>query len=395
MDILRYLVRDPRRPAIAIFFGIHGAIVGTFFSRIAELRVAMGLSEAALGIALVGVPTGVLAGSLLISGVIERHGTRRILLTMLPLFAAGLVLAALAIGTATLFASLLLLGFGLTNCNIAMNVEADRIEAATGRRLINRCHGSWGVGFLLASLAGTGAVAAGVPPLFHFVLVAAASIASGLAIAGPMQASPPRPHSAGVRRVKRLALPTVGVLLVIGFAVSGIVLESSARSWSVIYLRDGFIVAAWVSTLALPAFVLTQTLGRFLADGLIDRHGPVRVAMATSVISAVGLLLAVAAQSVLLALAGFALLGLGISTAQPQAMSAAARLGDRPSSENVAAFATVVTAVSFVAPPLFGFVASRYGVRVSFAMLLPLPLIALGFARFLEQRPAPQPSASG
>ncbi len=380
---------DRRRLAIALIFAIHGATVGSFFARIAELRIAMGLSEAALGIALVGVPVGVLAGSLFISGAIERHGTRAILLSMLPFFALGLPLAALAVGTATLFAMLLVVGFGLTNANIAMNVEADRVEAATGRRLINRCHGSWGVGFLLASLAGTGAVAAGVSPLTHFILVAALLSALALAIVGPMPMSPPRAHGGGARLVKRLTLPTVGVILVMGFALSGIVLEGSARSWSVIYLRDDFAVAGWVATLTLPAFVVTQTIGRFLADPLIDRHGPVRVAMAMSAISALGVGLAVATAWVPLALAGFALIGLGISTVQPQAMSAVARLGDRPSSENVASFMTLLTAISFVAPPLFGLVASRYSVRVSFAMLLPLPLIALAFARFLEPRPAP------
>ena len=207
-----------------------------------------------------------------------------------------------------------------------------------------------------------------------------------------MRASPPRAHSAGVRPVKRLVLPTVNVILVMGFAFSGLVVEGSARSWSVIYLRNDFTSAAWVSTLALPAFVIMQTMGRFLADPLIERHGPARVAMALCLVSALGLALAVTAESIPLALAGFALIGLGISTVQPQALSAVARRGDRPSSENVASFSTLVTAIGFIAPPLFGLVASHYGVRTSFAMLIPLPLIALGFARFLEPHRVPEPT---
>ena len=377
-------IGDRRRLTIMLVFAAHGATVGTFFSRIAELRVAMGLSEAALGLALVGIPAGVLAGSLIISSVIERYGTRRTLLPALPFFAGGLVIAGLAVGMASLFAALFLFGLGLTFANIAANVEADRVEAATGRRLLNRGHGSWGVGFLTATLVGTGAVAAGVAPLVHFALVFAAIAAASAAVVGPMAASPPRGHSGVVRRARRLALPTTGVLLVMGFALSGFLLESSSRSWSVIYLRDDFAVAGWVATLTLPAFVITQTIGRFLADPLIDRYGPARVARALTVVSALGLGLAVAVASVPLALAGFALVGLGISTVQPQAMSAVARRGDRPSSENVAAFATLQTLVSFVAPPLFGLVASHFGVRTSFAMLLVLPVVALPFARFLE-----------
>ena len=311
----------------------------------------------------------------------------------MPFFAGGLVLAALATGTASLFVALFLFGFGLTNANIPTNVEADRVEAVTGRRLINRGHGSWGVGFLLATLLGTGAVAASIAPLVHFTILFAAVAAVTVAVIGPMEASPPRAHVGGARVVRRLTLPTMGVLMVMGFALSGFLLETSARSWSVIYLSGSFAVAGWVSTLTLPAFVVTQTLGRFIADPLIDRHGPARVAITLTVVSALGLALAVAGSSVPLVLAGFALIGLGISTVQPQALSAAARLGDRPASENVAAFSTLQTLVSFLAPPIFGLVASRYGVRASFAMLLPLPLVALFFARFLEPAKTQDPAS--
>ena len=110
---------------------------------------------------------------------------------MLPVFAGVLVLTALALGTVTLFAALVLFGFSLTNANIAMNVEADRVEAATGRRLINRCHGSWGVGFLLASLVGTGMVAAGLSPLTHFIVVFA--LVTALAFTSSLRCGRRRP----------------------------------------------------------------------------------------------------------------------------------------------------------------------------------------------------------
>ena len=379
-----------KRVAIALIFAIHGATVGSLFSRIAELRLALAMNEAELGFALVGIPAGVLTGSLLVSRVIEYQGTRRTLLLALPFFALGPVLASLAVGTATLFAALFLFGLGLTTCNITMNVEADRVEAATGRRLINRCHGTWGLGFLLASLVGTGAVAAGIAPQVHFVVMFVLLTASTVAIAGPMVESPPRAHIGGPP--KRLALPTLGVLLVMGFACSGIVLEGSTRNWSVIYLRDDFTAAAWVATLALPAIVIAQTAGRFMADPLIDKYGPVRVAMALTAVSFAGLSLVVAAWSVTAALIGFALIGLGISTTHPQALSAVARIGDRPSSQNVASFSTLQTALGFLAPPIFGLIAARYGIRVSFAVFLPMPLVALAFARFLEPQPVAKPA---
>ena len=377
--------RDPRRLAILLVFGLHGIIVGTLFSRIPEIQAGLGLGEADLGLALIGVPAGVFTGSLLISRLIETSGTRRLLLFAFPMFAGSVVLAGLAFDTATLFLCLALFGLCLTSCNVAMNVEADRVEAATGTRVMNRCHGTWGIGFLAATLVGTGAVAAGVPPLAHFVAVFAVVVAADAILVAPMAASPPRAH-AGLTRMPRLALPTVGVLLIIGFACSGIVLEGSTRNWAIIYLRDDFHTEAWIATLALPAIIVAQIAGRFLADGLIDRFGPVRVAIALSAVSLAGVVVIVSVGSVLVALLGFALIGLGISTVHPQALSAAARRGDRPASLNVAAFSTIQTAIGFLSPPIFGFVAARYGIRTSFAIMLPLPFVAIAFARFLAPR---------
>ena len=68
-------------------FAIHAGIVGSLFSRIAEIQLSLNLQEAQLGIALVGVPLGVFVGSPFVSRLVERMGTRKTLLTALPVFA--------------------------------------------------------------------------------------------------------------------------------------------------------------------------------------------------------------------------------------------------------------------------------------------------------------------
>jgi fucose permease len=377
--------REPRGITVILVFAIHGVLVGTLFSRIAELQAAIGIGDAGLGLALTGLPAGVFVGSLLVSRLIERQGTRAVLLLGFPAFALALVLTSLAFSAAALFAAIFLFGLALTNCNISMNVEADRVEAATRGRVINRCHGTWGIGFLAATLGGTGAVAAGIPPIVHFVIALLVVLGATMALVGPMEPSPPRAHRGQTTR-RRFALPTVGILLILGFAASGILLEGTTRSWSIIYLRGDYAAPAWVTTLSLPAITISLITGRFLADRLIDRFGPVRVAMVLAVVAFAGLSTVVLATSITVALLGFLLIGLGISTVYPQTFSAAAQLGDRPSSENVAALATLQTVIGFATPPLFGFIASRYGIRTSFAMILPLPVLALYFARYLKPR---------
>ncbi|MGF1625198.1 MAG: MFS transporter [Alphaproteobacteria bacterium] len=369
-----------RRLSIVLVFAIHGLIQGGLFARLAEIQQRARLSESELGISIVGLPAGVFLGSLLVSPLIESRGTRPMLLAGLPLYALGPVLAALSFEIVGLFAALFLFGLGLTVANIAMNVEADRVEAATATRLINRCHGTWSLGFLTASVIGAGAVAMGLSPIAHLAGMLVLLAAATLGVVGPLQASAPR-ASGRAGGSRRFALPTVPVFLILGFALSGMLLEGSSRNWSVIFVRDVFAAADWVAALALPAFIAAQTVGRFLADRWVDRDGPVRVAVILAAVSFLGLVAVASALSVAVTLLGFALIGFGISTVYPQAFSAAARLGDRPASENVAALSTVQTLIGFAFPPLFGLIATDHGIQVSFAAILPLPLLAILLAR--------------
>jgi MFS family permease len=89
------------------------------------------------------------------------------------------------------------------------------------------------------------------------------------------------------------------------------------------------------------------------------------------------------------AFAGFALLGFGVASAFPQALSAAARLGDRPAAENVAALSLMNSIVLFLTPPLIGFAASQWGIRAAFALFLPFAALAILLAGNLAERRRP------
>jgi hypothetical protein len=80
-------------------------------------------------------------------------GTRRMI--MLSYCAMALAAAGMASSAhgSSMFVLLAVVGAMSSLSNIAINVEADRVEAATAARLMNRCHGGWSVAFLAASTA--------------------------------------------------------------------------------------------------------------------------------------------------------------------------------------------------------------------------------------------------
>ena len=362
---------------VALFF-IHALTIGAIHTRIPDVQLQIGLSAAQLGLVLMGQPLGALSMFLFSSRIIERFGPRLVILTLLPLAAISAALITVILNPVAMFALMALNGVSFSLTNIAINVEADRIEAASGGRIMNTCHGAWSIGFLLTSLLGAALRGFDVAPALHLWLLSPVVIGLMLLIVLPMPRTPPRPHAGDNKR--RLAWPTLATMGLVAFGLGAGLTEGAARGWSIIYLRDSFNVAAWIESLALPALLATMALGRLLADRFIDRFGPVRVARVLASVAIAGMVLLVASPNAGLALAGFGLVGIGICVLYPLMLSAAARLGDRPASQNVAATTLIFQLVNLGAPVLIGAMAQGFGIRMAFAMLLPLLVLTWAMA---------------
>lgn len=371
---------------IGLFF-LHAVAGGAIYARIPDIQTALGLTPSQLGLALMGQPVGALSMFLFSATIIERFDPRRIALVALPLLIISLGFAASAPHAWVLFAAMALYGATFSLVNVAMNVEADRVEAASGRRIMNRCHGIWSLGFLGASLLGTLARGLAISPTLHLWGLVPLILLGVAIVVYPMQPAPHRPHTGTAKR-SRFSIPTLATLGLVGFGLASGVLEGAVRTWSVIFMRDSFDAAAWVQTLTLPAMLSAMVVGRLLADRVIDRFGPVRVALTLTAIAMAGLALVVVSPGVLVALLGFAVIGIGNCVAFPLMVSAAARLGDRPASDNVAATTLIMQLSGLVSPPVLGWVAQTFGLRTTFAMLLPLLVLSLALAHKLSPRTA-------
>ncbi|MBN9308855.1 MAG: MFS transporter [Devosia sp.] len=370
---------------IILVFLIHAIAQGGMFARIPDFQSGLQLSEAELGLALLGQPAGAILCFMIASQVVERIGTRLVILTTIPLMALTLVLMALAPSLPLLWLGFAVFGGVFAISNIAVNVEADRVEAALGTRIMNTCHGVWSVGLLASSLVATAMRGAGIAPAMHFALVLVPVLAGIVLVALPMRSAPPRPH-AGTGKAPRIALPTGMTLLLVGYAFGSALLEGGLRNWSVIFMRDSFVAPEWVDTLTLPAFMAAQSTGRLLADRAVTRWGPVRLARGLGLTALAGLLLVIFSPNLVVALLGFFLIGAGVCVSFPLSTSAAARLGDRPASQNVAALTMSQQILLLGTPAVLGWIATAASIRVTFAVMLPPLLLAIYLARYLEPK---------
>lgn len=377
---------SPRSTIVTIFL-MHALANGGLFARIPDIQDRLGIDEGTLGLALLGQPLGAITMFLFGSRIIEAVGTRRVLMFGIPSMSLGVALLGVAPSAAALFAIFAVYGMVFAASNVSINVEADRVEAASGQRIMNTCHGVWSIGLLAASLLGTLARGLAVPVSIHLMAMLPVIVLGAVLVIVPMRESPPRAHS-GATRQRRVLLPSLMTFPIVAFAISGALLEGATRNWSVIYMGDSFAAPGWVDTLTLPALLIAQSLGRLAADGWITRLGPTIVARLLMAVAFAGLALVVVAPGLGFALAGFLMIGLGVCVSFPLATSAAARLGDRPSSENVAAFTLVTQSTLLGTPALLGYIAATWGIRVTFAVILPMVILSFLVAPVLGRRAA-------
>jgi MFS family permease len=362
--------RSGRVVALAAVFVANGLGIPSFLARLAERQADLGLSDAALGVTVLGTGAGALLASPVAGWAVHRHGSRPV--TTVAGIAAGatLPLAALAPSAPTLFAALAVAGAGDAAMDIAMNANGAAAEAEAGRSILHRLHASWSLGALLAAGVAAAAASADVPLGAHLAVVG--SIVAALAVVAhrhlvPTDAPPGRSEEHRHRRIPP-AIVVIGIAI-----VAGAVLEGTAFEWSAIQ-ADRLGLSTGTAPLGAAALSAGMFAGRLVGDRRTDRHGAVVVLRRGMLLSATGLALGSAIGEPLPFLAGIALAGFGLAPFFPLAFSAAVRAAG---GAGAAVVSLGARAGFLVEPVLVGAVAEATDLRVSFAIAA---VVAAGLA---------------
>jgi MFS family permease len=366
-------------------FAVYSFAMGNIFPRLPDIKEAMGIGEGALGLGLIGVPAGTLISLSFAAPLLERVGFGRALRALIPLIALLYAVAVHAPGPLALFVLLVPVGLMIGCAEIIINVEADRTEALIGRRIMNRAHSFWSIGFFGAGLFGAAVGQLGVSPQWHLALVVPMVLAGVAVVLGGYVPAPARDAENG-DAAPRFARPTGAIMVLVAVTLSAMLMEGASLDWSAIYMRSVFEAGPFLSGFAVAAFAFSQAAARFFADGFVERHSPSGVARAMLCTMAAGLVMVFFAPVPLAALLGFAMIAVGTSVIFPLAMSAAAQRTDRAAAVNVAALAQISFVAFLLGPPLLGYVAEHWGIRCTFGLGLPFVVLSLVTAGSLGSR---------
>jgi len=117
------------------------------------------------------------------------------------------------------------------------------------------------------------------------------------------------------------------------------------------------------------AFMLTMAAGRFFADKFAHRYGLKRTLQVSGTLTATGLLFAVVFPYIYTAIAGFLLVGVGVSSVVPMVFSAAGKSKTMQPGVALAAVSTIGFLGFLVGPPIIGFIAGLATLRASFILI--------------------------
>ena len=362
-------LRKARR-AIIFFFCSTGSVYGLLTARLPALREQLQAGEALVGMAMLCLGCGSLAGFAAMHALQRRWSTQAILRLGSACLLLSLPLCGLA-PTGTLFcAACGLLGACFALADVAMNTQGILLEQRLRHNCLSGLHACYSFGGLGGSLLGAVFAALGATPLVTFVTVTGCLLGGWFLCSSfllPDKADSPTAVKERPGRGVPLFIYLCGFLALSAYAVEG-----SCAEWSALLLHTVKGAPESVAALGFGAFSVTIALSRLLGDGLRRRWGDFTLLLRSTTAAVCGLAIVLLSPWPVLCLAGYALTGAGMAPIMPVLLSRAGSRDDISPQRATTAIATLGYAGLLVIPPGIGWLAQWYGLPT--ALLLPLLL---------------------
>ena len=365
---------NPIFQVMGIFF-IQPVVLGVWLALIPKVQSGLNLDTSQLALGLMGTPAGMLMTLPFAGKMVNTFGIRKILYIGFPVYFFSITLIGQAGGLYSLLLVLFLVGVCGSLLTLALNVHAGRVEKHTKRVIMNRCHGFWSLGIMAGSFLGSVLESESTVWLI-LIICASASFPLALLLCLGL---PSYENVNSAEMSPALVITQFPAILIgICFFTFGISMtEGAMANWASVYVKEMLGPEAQGTGYGFGLFAAFVAFGRFFGDSLKIKLGTIKVARIFVNISILGLIFLVIANDLWLALAGFALIGLGVSVGFPLAVTAAASIDDKREASYIA-FLSLIALIGFlVGPPIIGFLANTTNLKTGLTILFPGLLLSL------------------
>lgn len=354
-----------RRIALGSIFFFLGLCFSSWAARIPEIQSKFDLSEGQLGTVLLCLPIGSLAGLPIAGWLVHRFGSKEVIL--FGGIAYALILLCIGLSPSTWLLALVLIVFGMLGnlMNIAVNTQALDFEKMIGKSLLASFHGLWSLAGFVGAGIGAMMIFLNISPVPHFVIVSGISFLL-LYFAKSYVIKEEKFIAGGglVWRKPDNLLLRVGLISFLGMMCEGCMFD-----WSGVYFKKVLAVSPELVSVGYVAFMGAMASGRFISDRLTFKFGKVQIIRYSGGLIFFGLVLSVVFPTLVMATIGFLLVGFGVAAIVPMSYSIAGRSSMYSPGISLAIVSTIAYFGFLLGPPLIGFIADLFELKVSFTLI--------------------------
>lgn len=390
--------------SVATQFFVNGAVFASFVPRLPEIRDRLNITVGVLGLLLTLAGGIGLIGSASAGRLVERFGSRRVLIGGGIALICSLPIVGFASTPIALLAGLAGLQTFDVIADVAMNLQGSWLSARRHAPVMNRLHGLWSLGTVIGGVASSQLARLGVSVQIHLlgvtVLLLGAVVFVGRGLLRQDEHVDESTHhqAAGSPSPGRQSRGPLVMLAVAG--ACAITVELTSGDWAAFRLSDDFATTAGFAGLGYVAFTIGMTGGRLLGDWAQLRLGIDRLFRAAIGLATVGMAGATLVPNRWVTLAAYATAGVGIATFFPRLYDDAAQLRGRRGG-GLGALTGGSRTAGLIAPLVVGtLAASRLSVGSAVAIVtLPTALAFYAVTRWSSPRarrvPLRPPGAHG
>ncbi len=379
------------RIAVSILFFMNGLIYANWVARLPEIQSLYGFSNSLLGTVLLCNAAGAITAMPFAGVITNRFGSKGVSSATALFFCFVFPFIPFMNTLWVIVPVFFMMGVCGGSMDVAINGQAVFVERKYQKPIMSSFHavfsGAMGLG------ANIGALFAkwGTPLGWHFIIVSAFCFVISLwAIFNLIDDKTPEfktsTQEGGEEELPKFRLPTKAILPLGFIAFCGMTGEGSIADWSANYLNKVVGESEGFAALGVASFAWAMFFGRLLGDYIINKLGRRKVLIISCLLSVIGLAFTLSVVSAWVALGGFFIVGLALSNVVPIIYSMAGNTEGVSPSAGIAMATTVGYAGFFIGPPVIGYLADIFSLRVGLLFTLSLFVLMFIFVnRFIKK----------
>ncbi len=367
-----------RRAILSGYFFFTGICFASWASRIPDIKLSLGLSDAQFGGMLLFLPLGSFIGIPISGSLTTRYGSNKMLKMASVLYPLALVNIGWAAGTFVWHLAIALFVFGMIGnlFNVSVNTQAVELAKLFDKSIISSFHGFWSLAGFVGGLIGSYFIAASMSPMMQFIVILSIGYLFLFLTHQHLLHSESSKQS-----IKKMWTKPTPLMFQFGLiALSNMVCEGMMFDWSGVFYQSVVKVSESQRTIGYISFMACMTTGRMFADALINYWGPRKQLMLSGLLVTLGLVTAIIYPSIITSTIGFMLVGFGVSSVIPTIYGSVGKSAE-PGQASIALAS--VSSIGFfgflIGPPIVGFLSGALGLRWAF-----LTISLLGFVTFIQ-----------